>query len=118
MQDLIDRGALLSVRKREIERELREIRSELACSECVGQYECENGSVCTIKPLEATPDLNTVDHERLQAIIGIDRYNELVKTCHTIRWSEYKNAPMFVKQAITSLSSDMRGGGVSVSFKT
>ena len=118
MQDLLDRGALLSKRKREIERELREIRSELACTDCIGQYECENGSVCIIKPLEATPDLNTVDHGRLQAIIGADRYDDIVKTCHTIRWSEYKNAPSFVKQAITSLSSQMRGGGVSVSFKS
>ena len=118
MQDLIERGALLSKQKREIERELREIRSELACVDCIGQYECENGSVCIIKPLEATPDLNTADLDRLQAIIGEDRYSELVKTCHTIRWSEYKNAPMFVKQAITSLSSEMRGGGVSVSFKS
>ena len=117
MQDLLDRGVKLSQRKREIERELREIRTELACNDCVGRYECENGAVCTIKPLEAIPDLNTVDHDRLVAIIGADRYDDLVKTCHTIRWGEYKNAPYFVKQAISSLASEMRGGGVSVSFK-
>jgi len=41
-----------------------------------------------------------------------------VKTQHTIKWAEYKNQPMFVKQAISSLSKEMSGGGVSVSFKT
>lgn len=117
MQDLIDRGAFLSNQKREIERELREIRSSLACMDCIGKYDCENGSVCTIKPLESIPDMNTVDHDRLKAIIGNERYSELVKTSHTIKWSEYKNAPSFVKQAISSLSSEMKGGGVSVSFK-
>ena len=117
MQNLLDRGAQLSQQKREIERELREIRSELACGDCVGRYECENGAVCTIKQLEAIPDLNTIDLGRLVAIIGEDRYDDLVKTCHTIRWGEYKNAPSFVKQAISSLASEMRGGGVSVSFK-
>ena len=117
MYDLLERGSKLSKLRREIDMELRQIRTSLACLECVGVYECENGAICTIKPLEEIPNLKHLDHGRLISIIGEEKYDLLVSTQHTIKWAEYKNQPMFVKQAISSLCKEMNGGGVSVSFK-
>ncbi|NDB65861.1 MAG: hypothetical protein EB165_06955 [Euryarchaeota archaeon] len=113
---LIVRGIQLSQQKREIEEELRALRNSLACRDCVGEYECGEGS-CVIRELEPLPDLNTCDLERLRSIIGEESFNRVVSTSSTIRWSEYKNAPLEVRQAIQSLSKETKGGGVSVYFK-
>jgi hypothetical protein len=113
---LIARGINLSQQKREIDAELRTLRNSLACRDCVGEYECENGS-CVIRELEPLPDLNTCDLDRLRSIIGAESFERVVSTSSTIRWSEYKNAPLEVRQAIQSLSRETKGGGVSVYFK-
>jgi len=115
IQATMDRGLFLSRQKREIENELRSIRQELCQLADCGQFECGKDGLCTIKTLEPIPSLKEIDQDRLIAIIGQENFN--LVTCFDIKWSEYKNAPFFVKQAISSLSKEMRGGGKSISFK-
>ena len=72
-------------------------QKDLGISSTDGKY------ITTVEKQPPTPKIDNMDSEVIKDSLGEEFYDQYIAHSHTIRWSEFRNAPPFVKEAFYSI---------------
>ena len=108
IDDRTQAAAMLWERMNRYQKTLKSFKSELiqmsSRENCDLQIPSPNGTYITsVEKQPPTPKIDTLDPELLRESLGEDFFNQYIAHSHTIRWSEFRNAPESVKDAFYSI---------------